>query len=169
MGKHSWIVAALCFWIAPALARGQESPAVQNLVAEVHQLRIAVERMGSIVPRMQITLQRLQLQEQRVTELSRQLMELRARLSAVTADQAREIPRLQELADRIRDAQDPTRRSLFQEQHDQAKSNLQRVTGMVQQLSTQEAELASLLRTEHSKLDELTEKLTTLERALEIK
>src|SRR2546423_842383 len=47
-------------------AKSQESSSMQSLLEEVHQLRLAVERVGSIMPRMQSTLQRMQMQEQRV-------------------------------------------------------------------------------------------------------
>lgn len=142
---------------------------MQGLVNEVHQLRVAVERLGSIMPRIQIAMQRWQMQEQRVTDASRQLKDLRARLTAVTAEQNREASRVQDLEDRIRNQETPTGRSILKEQQDQVRLSLQRAAEMVQQLSAQEAELSGSLRTEQAKLDEVTEKLTALERAFESK
>jgi chromosome segregation ATPase len=167
MTKHL-LLTTLCLGMAQGLiGQNQESPSMQSLLAEIHQLRLAVERMGSIMPRMQIVMQRMQLQEQRVAELSRQLKDVQNRLIGTSAQQARLAPHIQELEGRIREEQDPNRRKALQEQHSGTKGELERTAQMVQQLSAQEAEVAGALRQEQSKVDELSERLNTLERALD--
>ena len=135
---------------------------MQSLVEEVRRLRMAVERLGSTMPRMQITMQRLQIQEQKVAEASRQWRELRNHSMAASAEQAIEERRMQEMEEHVQNEQDLTRRKMFQEQRDAMKVGLERSSQMLQQTSAQEAEAATLLRLEQSKLDELSERLNQL-------
>jgi hypothetical protein len=59
---------------APAAAQtNSDNATIQSLLAEVRQLRLAVERSLSLTPRMQLLLQRAQVQEQKVARISQQL------------------------------------------------------------------------------------------------
>src|SRR5206468_10766265 len=51
--------------------------ALPALLAEVHELRLAMERSATVAPRVQLTLARLNIQEQRTVVLSRQLDQIR--------------------------------------------------------------------------------------------
>jgi CHAD domain-containing protein len=135
-------------------------------VAEIHQLRLAVERTGAATPKIQITLQRLQLQEQKVTRISEQLADVRKQITALS-ERNNFVIAVQNLNAQIDQEQDATHKKALQEQLHGITTMAEEQGRMVQQLRTQEAELAGSLRLEQAKADELNDHLTALERSLD--
>ncbi len=70
-----------CFsFAALPQAPASDTQTLQTLLAEVHQLRIVVERSAQIVPRVQIAVERLKMQQEQVTRVARQLDDVRHEL-----------------------------------------------------------------------------------------
>lgn len=62
-----------------------EAPTIQVLIAEVRQLRQALERSAVVVPRMQLAMQRIQLQDQKAARVSAQLETVRREIAGQAA------------------------------------------------------------------------------------
>ena len=150
----------------PHSSAQSDSPSLQALVTEIHQLRLAVERTGAATPKIQITLQRLQLQEQKVTRISEQLVEVRKQITALSG-QNNLVIAVQTLNAQIDQEQDATHKKALQEQLHGITTMVEEQGRMVQQLRTQEAELAASLRLEQAKSEELSDHLNVLERSLD--
>ena len=68
------VCVVLAFSARTLRATPQTAPATDvlpALLAEVHELRLAMERSATVAPRVQLTLARLNIQEQRTVVLSR--------------------------------------------------------------------------------------------------
>ena len=156
----------LCAFSQFSFAQSQDSASLQALVTEIHQLRLAVERTGAATPKIQITMQRLQLQEQKVMRISDQLAELRKQITAVSGRNNLVIA-VQNLNAQIDQEQDAAHKKALQEQLHGITAMVEEQGRMLQQLRTQEAELAGSLRLEQAKAEELSDHLTALERSLD--
>ena len=148
-------------------AQSPDSASLQALVTEIHQLRLAVERASATTPKIQITLQRLQLQEQRVTRISEQLAEVRKQIAASSERNPFPSTFIQSLNTKLDQEQDTTRKKAIEEQLHQLTAMMEQQGRMLQQMRTQEAELAASLRIEQAKAEELNDHLAALERTLD--
>jgi chromosome segregation ATPase len=155
-----------CTLTPPSTAQSPDSPSLQALVSEIHQLRLAIERTGAATPKIQITLQRLQLQEQRATRISDQLADLRKQITGLSGRNNLVIA-VQDLNTKIAQEQDATRKKAIELELHQINAMVEEQGRMVQQLRVQEAELAASLRLEQAKADELSDHLAALERSLD--
>src|SRR5260221_2154226 len=144
-----------CTLTPPSSAQSPDSATLQALVTEIHQLRLAVERASATTPKIQITLQRLQLQEQRVTRISEQLADVRKQMAASSERKSFPSSFLQGLSTQIGQEQDANKKKAREEQLHQLNTMVEQKDRMLQQLRTQEAELASSLRLEQAKAEEL--------------
>jgi hypothetical protein len=164
------LLAALLFTISvlpAAQAQTSSEATIQALLAEVRQLRLALERSAVMAPKIQVTLQRMQIQQDSVSRASRELEDLRAHLSKSAAEDA-------SLSARIKDAelsaareQDPGRRRESEADANAMKSLIEQQRIRDSQLRARESEMAGRLQTEQAKLDELNNRLNTLEQMLE--
>lgn len=157
----------LCLFSTGVFAQSADPTTLQALLTEVHQLRLAIERAASATPRIQITLQRLLVQEQKVERISRELSGIRQGMTNVSGEQARMTQMSQDLETRIAQEQNPSRRNELERQRSDIRAGAERFARMVQQNQAQETELGSSLRLEQARLDELSDRLTALDRSLE--
>jgi chromosome segregation ATPase len=150
---------------APAQTANSDTATLQALLAEVQQLRHAVETTMSLGPRMQIILQRAQFQEQKVSRIQQQLDEVRKQIADQTARQNAANDRLVRLEQDISNESDATRRKQLEDM----RAGLKMVVGngADQTLRARESELSNALDTEQGTLNEFNEKLDALERQLE--
>jgi predicted nucleic acid-binding Zn-ribbon protein len=140
---------------------------VQALLAEVRQLRIALERSAILAPRIQVTLQRVQLQQDATTRASRDLETVRSQISNSVNQEQGLAAQLKDLETRMTQEQDPVRRKNLENESRMVKLiSEQQVTGM-SQLRAREAEAEGRLQSEQAKLSELNDRLNNLERQLE--
>ena len=156
-----------CSFAPASSAQSPDSASLQALVAEIHQLRLAVERTGAATPKIHITLLRLQLQEQRVTRISEQLADVRKQIAASSERNPFPSTFLQSLNTKLDQEQDATRKKAIEDQVHQLTAMMEQQTRVLQQLRSQEAELAGNLRLEQAKADELNDHLAALERSLD--
>lgn len=140
---------------------------LQQLVAEVRQLRLALERTNSVNSRLQITLQRIQLQQNQINRISSQLESVRSEILRSEAEQGQASSNLADLESRIEQEQNPNTQKTLQEEQKYMKAFAEQKARVVQDERTREAELASSLQEEQGKLSELQTQLDSLEKLIE--
>ena len=161
------VFAFLFLLAAPAFpqAASGDSATLQQLLAEVRQLRLTMEKQMSIGPRMQLLMQRAQFQEQKVARIQAQLDEVRKQIQQETSRQNAAGERLAKIEQDISAESDAAKRSQLEDM----RAGLKMVigNGPDPQLRARESELNNELITEQAALTEFNEKLDALERQLE--
>jgi hypothetical protein len=159
----------MCFcFAARAQAPASDGQTLQTLLAEVHQLRIALERSTQIAPRIQIAVERLKLQQEHVARVSRQLDDLRRELDHSRSEQPKRLQRLQAMENEVTQNTDPKTQKDVNNMLSMFKLETEQAEKYLQQIQVREGELASQLQSEQSKLMELNDRLDQMERALNV-
>jgi|SRR5579884_1498543 len=140
---------------------------LEQLVNEVRQLRLAIERTNSISSRLQITLELIQLQQNQVNRISSQLESLRNQIVKSETDQSQASSNLTNLESRMEQEQNPNTQKMLQSEQKYLKSVLEQKSQIVQDERTREGELASSLKIEQAKLGELQGRLDSLQKLIE--
>jgi len=151
---------------ARAQAPASESQTLQTLLAEVHQLRIALQRSTQIAPRVQIAVERLKLQQEQVARTARQLDDLRRDLDKRRSEQLAVQQRLQAIDQEATQATEPQKRKDLNDALSMFKVEADQTEKALQQMQSREGELASQLQSEQAKLTELNDRLDQIERVL---
>jgi hypothetical protein len=137
-----------------------------SLLAEVRQLRVAIEQMASAGPRIQLVLGRLQLQEQRINNLLRRLETVRAELEGIQGEHDNLQLQLQGLEREAGETTDAERRRAFEAEVRAIKSRLPAVGARLQQRQTEESTLSADISAEQGRWTDFNQRLEELERAL---
>ncbi|HET9320880.1 MAG TPA: hypothetical protein VFO27_13930 [Bryobacteraceae bacterium] len=161
------VLLCLCF-AARAQAPSPEPQTLQTLLAEVRQLRLAIERSNQIGPRIQIAVERLKLQQEQVARIAGQLEDLRRGLDKSRSEQGKAQQRIQALDSQATQATDAVQRKNMEEVSKELKLEVEQAEKSLQQMQAREGELASQLQTEQGKLAELNDHLDQVERALKL-
>jgi len=161
------VLLCLCF-AARAQAPSPEPQTLQTLLAEVRQLRLAIERSNQIGPRIQIAVERLKLQQEQVARIAGQLEDLRRGLDKSRSEQGKAQQRIQALDSQATQATDAVQRKNMEEVSKELKLEVEQAEKSLQQMQVREGELASQLQTEQGKLAELNDRLDQVERALKL-
>ena len=139
----------------PAVQPSSEQ-SLQELVAEVRQLRATLQRMNAAVYKGQVLLERLKLQQEQVTRISRELAVMREEVQELRAAQQRvkeALPRLQEGIDA--GVKHPSELV-------ELKRELEQLGQREQRSVARETRLESELETERARLNDLNDKLNAL-------
>ena len=159
-------IAALLLFVLPVCAQTAD-PTLQSLLAEVHQLRLALERSTLIGPRIQIVVERMKIQQDVVSRLSRQIDDSRREMENMMMPATQFAARMKELESGLLSETDPNRRKALENDTREMKMQMERFQIMEQQSRTRIAELEGRLRSEQANLDVLNDKLNQIERALD--
>jgi chromosome segregation ATPase len=151
---------------AQAQAPVSDVPTLQTLLAEVHQLRIALERSTQIAPRIQIAVERLKMQQEQAARVARQLDDARHELDHFRTEQTRIQQGLQFIDNAVTQTADPEKRKNLNDELGRLKQEAEQAEKSVQQSQAREGELANQLQSERVKLTELNDRLDQMERAL---
>jgi chromosome segregation ATPase len=146
----------------------KESDTLQSLLAEVHQLRIAIQAMTVASQRVQIALSQLQVQDAAVARASQRLDSTHNRCVGAAGGQQRiagDMARLQSTFDS--GTLSETQAKQIQSNLASMKNQLDAQTAEVQSCQTAEAEASSQLQNEQTKLTELQERIERLDQTLE--
>lgn len=138
---------------------------IDMLLTEVRQLRLAIERSTLLNAKVQLAIQRLALQDQRVARLSAQLEAVRKDIGAQTNQINHAKDQIQNVEQQISSESDTRRRKSLDEELQQLK--LIAVRAVDSQLLARESELATALQYERSVAQEITDKITAIERLLD--
>jgi predicted nucleic acid-binding Zn-ribbon protein len=139
---------------------------LQSLLAEVHQLRIALERSTQIAPRIQIAVERLKMQQEQVGRVAKDVDDARRELDHFRTEQSRIQQRVQSIGNAVTETADPDKRKDLNNALDISKQEADQAEKSVQQAQVREGELTSQLQSDQAKLTELNDRLNQIERAL---
>jgi hypothetical protein len=140
---------------------------IQALLAEVRQLRMAIERSTSILPRINLAAQRYQMQQDRVDRLSRELRDVQNQASQQAAERDRLAGTLKRIEADSSEARDPAQRKEFEEAKRQLTFEIEQVAARERARQAQEIELLSQLQTERTNLSFFSDQLNALDKALQ--
>ncbi len=134
------------------------------LLAEVHALRVAMERSGTVTPRVQLTLARLNIEEQRVAQLAGQLDQVRRELSNAYRETQKLSEQIPDIEKSLEGALDDRAREGLEYAHKEVKRKLIAQARIEQELRARENEAAQALTSEQARWVELNTRLDELER-----
>ena len=144
-----------------------EAQILEDLVTEVRQLRLALERTNSINSRLQITLQRVQLQQNQVTRISGQLESVHDAIGRLESEQTDLSNHMADVESRMEQEQNADRQKAIQIEQKQMKLMLDQKAQAIQEQRTREGELTSQLQSEQARLNQLQADLDSLEKQIE--
>ena len=140
---------------------------MQALLSEVHQLRLAIQRSNLNTYHAQVTLERFRLQQQQVDRLNDKLGGVRAQIARLQIDKSRlqgDSPRLEA---QLSQESDPGKRRELENQQQAIKLEVERLLETVSQQREMESQLNGQVQVEQAKLNELNDRLDTLQKELE--
>jgi len=143
-----------------------ETAIMQEMLAEVRQLRRAVERVAAVDVRVQLTLQQMQLEQQQLNRASSRLEEVRKQIADLSSQQADFASRLQGTEARLGQEQDPRLVAQLRQEQDGLKEMTERFPAREARLRAQEADAATSLQIEQNKWQELSDQLSALTQTL---
>lgn len=152
--------------LAQAQSTRSSDDVLGQLLSEVRQLRIALERSSSVAPRIQLLTSRLAIQEQRVARLGSELDGLRQQLPRIAEAQRHAGERLQELEEGLGRQSDPHQRRQFEAEMAGLRRHLESQAQEEHQLRIREGELLGLHSQEQARWLEISGRLDELEREL---
>src|SRR6516164_7192250 len=122
MKKSLLIVAVVLFSLAIVSARtSAQAPPASNdvnaaLIRELHDLRLAIEKLASASSRVQVLSARASQQEQRISGLTTQLIALNGKLAESAVDTSLANARLEQFKERLRVETDPQKRAELEQE-----------------------------------------------------
>ncbi|SPF36969.1 exported hypothetical protein [Candidatus Sulfopaludibacter sp. SbA4] len=151
----------------PAFAQKAETdqPVLQTLLAEVQQLRLAIERSTLLGTRAQIALSRLQMDEGTAAKLSQELSEVRRQALSMATKRA-------ELSERTKDLEARTppqgmTPEQWQFEIKQSKIELEEIAAAEQERTAREAELVGQFQAAQNQLAQSRAAISEMERSLD--
>lgn len=166
------VLAAACLALLASVsfAPAQQPPrreAIDQLLAEVHQLRLVLERQATVGARVQLLGSRLALQDDRVYKLSTQLEATRRELASLERQIKDVGMREQQFEEMLELSTETRQRQELEMARKMMKSELAAAVAQQETLRVREQELANSAALEQAKLDEVTRRLDDLDRLLE--
>jgi predicted RNase H-like nuclease (RuvC/YqgF family) len=129
---------------------------LQELVAEVRQLRATLQRMNAAIYKGQVLLERVKIQQEQVNRISRELTEVREQLSEVRVQQSKMKETLRRLEVGVETGlKNPDEASGW-------KAEVEQINQREQRLALRETQLATDLEGARAILDDLNNKLNAL-------
>lgn len=129
---------------------------LQELVAEVRQLRATLQRMNAAIYKGQVLLERLKIQQEQVTRLSRELAEVREAISELRAQDLKMKETLRRMEAGIDvGIKNPNAAEGW-------KGEIEQLGQRAQRMVARETQLASELEAARAILDDLNDKLNAL-------
>lgn len=136
--------------------RPSSEQSLQELVAEVRQLRATLQRMNAAIYKGQVLLERLKLQQEQVTRISRELAQVREEMHEVRAQQHR----LKEVLGRMEPGVEAGARHPGEVAD--LKGQLELISQREHRLAIRETQLAADLEGERAVFNDLNNKLNAL-------
>jgi hypothetical protein len=164
--KALWLIALAAAASVPVLAQSNAPDTISLLLAEVRQLRLALERTAWATPQIQLLGARLTVQNDRLARVTAEHDSARRELEEVSAGSGELVARLQAIELAKREAHQPDVQRQIDQQEAEIKQEIGALSGREQRLRAREAELAAAVGAEQSQWFELNRRLDELERAL---
>jgi len=163
------VCVVLAFSARTLRATPQTAPATDvlpALLAEVHELRLAMERSATVAPRVQLTLARLNIQEQRTVVRSRQLDQIRQEQANALLETKKLSSELEDVQKALQTTLDASQRRGYEFEEQGLKRKLGQQAAIEDRLRGREVDAAQLLSAEQSRWIDLNSKLDGLDRLL---
>lgn len=164
--RTAWLLAALVALTAPTHAQPIQPDTLSALLAEVRQLRIAMERAAVTTPQIQLLGARLTVQNERVSRAMREHEEARRALEEISASLAQMTAQLQEMESQAGQETDPDRQRALAGEQINMKYQIADLTAREQRLRALETERAATLGMEQNQWLELNRRIDEIERTL---
>jgi SMC interacting uncharacterized protein involved in chromosome segregation len=148
-------------------APDQDKHVLIELLQEMRQLRVALQRMQAVSQRTQVTLERIRLQQNRVDSISRTLENLRTHLADIRAARPSIEEDMRDMDELFNRTTDATKRSEIEAQIKETKTRLSAQSREEEQSRQRELELTADLQAGQAKLNDLNSQLDTIIRELE--
>jgi predicted nuclease with TOPRIM domain len=144
------------------LAPSNYDKTIQQLLAEVRELRLAVQRATFNHTRFQVVIERLRLQQSTIDGVNRQMDLVRAQLADLRNAKPQMEQQIKETEELVERASDPNGRLEMESQIKSMKARLARLAPEEDRLRNRETALESELHNLHAKLNELNSQLDVL-------
>jgi chromosome segregation ATPase len=141
-------------------ARSKQDQAIQELLTEVHELRIALQNISVNAYRGQVMVERLRLQQGEVSRLARELNGIKNEIGELKAAQVTAKEKLDE-AEKQQDKGLQSEASV-----NQVRTTMAQFQRQLENLSERETQLAIELNGERARLADLNKRLDALEREM---
>ena len=140
---------------------------IAELLVEVRELRIAMERLASAGPRMQLLTSRLAIQEERANRAARDLEGIRSEIENARNETQGLRMQAKMVEDTLPKTAEPRERDELERQTPMIPGRLDALTARDQVLRAREAEAVGTVGQEQARWHDLSLRLDELERALE--
>jgi len=159
------LISALAFLSFKTSAQAPAANDVNGaLVRELHELRLAIEKLASANSRVQVLSARVTQQEQRISSLTMELLAQNNKLAEASANTALKNSTLEQAKDRARLESDPVQRSVLAAQQQELAADLEHDRLIQSSLQVQAEALRRQILAEQSSLAELQRRLDELMR-----
>ena len=132
------------------------------LIRELHDLRIAIEKLAGATSRVQVLTARTSQQEQRISGLMNQLIQINAKLGEAAADMALKSSALQVLNESLRLATDPKQREALAMEQIELTRQLEHARLTQSSVQAQADAIRQQIFVEQANLEDLQRKLDEL-------
>ena len=170
MKKSVLIVAVALLSLAFVSGRtSAQAPPASNdvnaaLIRELHDLRLAIEKLATASSRVQVLSTRASQQEQRISNLTTQLVALNGKLAESAVDTSIANARLQQFKELLRVETDPQKRAELEQAQAGFEVDASRKGLMQSSLQAQVDAIRQQIATEQSNLSDLERRLDELDR-----
>ena len=143
-------------------AQADSDQTLKQLLTEVRELRIALQRASFNNSRFQMLIERLRVEQTHVDSMRRDLEGVRAQLSELQTVKPRLEQQLKEAQDELDRTTDPSAHSSVESRIQDLKTNLARFATELERLRGRETALDSEFQSAQAKLNELNSQLDAL-------
>jgi len=168
--KKSVLIIAVVLLVASLSPRTSAQAPPSNdvnaaLIRELHDLRLAIEKLANATSPVQVLSARAGQQEQLISSLMTQLVTVNGKLGEASADIAFENAMQEQLKERIRTEADPAVRVALEQQQRASATELDRKRLMQSSVQAQADALRQQIIAEQSNLAEIQRRLDDLDRS----
>jgi len=143
-------------------AQPDRDQTLRQLLTEVHELRLAVQRATANSTLFQMLMERTRVQQEHVDALSRQLENVHSQVADMKAAKPQMEQQIKDVEDLLDRTADPTAHADLESRIKGGKANLARLTQDDERLRGREAALDTELQAAQAKLNELNSQLDAL-------
>jgi len=147
-------------------AQPSQDATLQAVLNEVHALRLALEQNNRIGPAVQIAVAQMQMMDERARDAAKQLQGVRDKIAESRARKTSLQASIKQMEAQAGQAIDQNAKSRLEDNISSLKTAVENQTAVDQELQSKEADASSQLANEQNRLNEISDRLKSLERAL---
>ena len=143
-------------------AQGDRDKTLQQLLTEVHELRLAVQRATVNNTRFQMLIERVRIEQAHVDSIGRQLENIRAQVADMRASRPQMEQHIKDVEALLDRTPDPVAHADLESHIKEMKGNLARMAPEEERLQNREETLNTDLQAAQSKVNDLNSQLDSL-------